>query len=248
MKPIILTDLDDTVFTTMKNYAGFDPADLRQVTTAKNGNHSYLCSSRQAVLDFLMGGADLLPVTARSLDAFRRVSIDFGGHGAVLANGAMILNPDGTEDRIWRDLVETLCSIAHSDLQAVKHVIKLTAAPVRIHPHMNGRTLLGMTVKSNVETDEGVATYLSEVEGIVERLGETRSLNFVTHRNGNNLAFVPNGVSKREAVEYLLATRSDLQNRPTIGAGDSLSDLPFMQLCDMMILPRDTQASAKLFA
>lgn len=248
MSPIIFADLDDTIFTTMKSYPGHDPEKLLRVTTAKNENHSYMCDSRIAILKWLTNGATLIPVTARSLDAYRRVSLsaDYFLEGAVLSNGALILDSNGVEDQEWSARVKDLCEDAEPVLERGARAIEAAPCNVRILRHMHNGVMLGMTVKSNLETDTGVILNLGTAE-LTFRNAFPRT-NVAVHRNGNNLAFVPGGVSKREAVQYLLNTRDDLQGRTTIGAGDSLADLPFIELCDMAIIPAKTQNAAKLFA
>lgn len=248
MKPVIYTDLDDTLFTTLKGYRDADLSTLLRVTTAKNGNHSFMCRQRQSILNWIGAGATLVPVTARSLDAYNRVTLsaDHFVDGAVLNNGALILNPDGSEDMHWSEEVEGHCAKAEPVLR--KLIAALEAAPcdIRIHRHINGDVMLGMTVKSNEESEKGILLNLGLAEAIVRDCNPRGRI--VTHRNGNNLAFVPNGVSKKSAVAYLMKTRTDLAGRPSIGAGDSLADLPFMSLCDMLLVPANTQTSTKLLA
>jgi len=246
MTPVILADLDDTIFTTMKNYQDRDPDTLRRVTTAKNGNHSFMCEQRQAILTWLAAGATLLPVTARSLDAFGRVHLDVFTEGAIVSNGAMVLNRDGSEDLAWSKHVAELCQKSDYILEAAAKLFGQLPIDVRIHRHEHRGALLGMTVKSNDETNDGVKMNLGFArQAFIEKF---RQASVSVHMNGNNLAFVPGGVSKRAAVQYLLSIREDLQDRPTIGAGDSLADLPFMELCSMMLVPNNTQNSKKLFA
>lgn len=252
MTPVIFSDLDDTIFTTMKGYQDHDPAGLRRVTTAKNGNHSFMCERREAILRWIAAGATLIPVTARSLDAYRRVSLcdEHFTAGAVLNNGAMILSPDGAEDLDWSDEVRTHCEAATPALTSAARFLTSPEVShtldIRVHRHMHGETMLGMTVKSNDETPEGVEYNLSRAQTLFSDHFSNDPV--ILHRNGNNLAFVPHHVSKKNAVRHLITTRPDLADRPTIGAGDSLSDLPFMELCDMMLIPARTQVSDKVHA
>jgi hydroxymethylpyrimidine pyrophosphatase-like HAD family hydrolase len=248
MTPVILADLDDTIFTTLKNYAGVDPETLRQVTVAKNGNHSFMCKKRDSLLAWMAMGATFIPVTARSADAFDRVSLNVDCAGAVLSNGALILDTAMAEDHVWSRRVADHCYAARDGLEQTCRAIADHGHDVRIHRHMHGDVMLGMTVKSNDETPDGVLRLLDITESLRDGVVGDHVQSFACHRNGNNLAFVPNGVSKKNAVMYLLETRADLAGRPTIGAGDSRSDLPFMGLCDMMLVPAATQASDKLFA
>lgn len=244
--PVILTDLDDTLFSTLKSYPGVDPETLTQVAASKVGSHSYMCARRQALLDWLGAGATVIPVTARSLDAYQRVKLDFT-EGAVLANGALILGLDGAVDAAWFERVRGCCEGAMpafaSALEAVA-AFQCKDEIVRVNRHFHGETLIGMTIKSNDPADAVALPVLTEMNRLLDRI--ERRDRIVTHLNGNNLALVPVGVSKRAAVEYLLETREDLAGRPLIGAGDSTSDLPFMDLCDMMMIPRGSRAAALL--
>jgi hydroxymethylpyrimidine pyrophosphatase-like HAD family hydrolase len=244
--PVILTDLDDTIFSTLKSYPDIDPETLTQVAASKVGSHSYMCDRRKAVLDWLGAGATVIPVTARSLDAYHRVQLSFE-HGAVLANGALILTPDSEIDQTWFDQVRGHCEAAMpaftNALQAMAD-FQGESELMRANRHFHGETMIGMTIKSNDPSDAVALPLLTEMNALLDRI-EARD-RIVTHLNGNNLALVPVGVSKRAAVEYLLETRTDLANRPLIGAGDSTSDLPFMDLCDMMMIPRGSRAAALL--
>ena len=61
------------------------------------------------------------------------------------------------------------------------------------------------------------------------------------HLNGNNLALLPPGLSKRAATAYLLERFREAGEVLAIGVGDSASDLPFMRLCDVWVTPSDSQ-------
>lgn len=241
--PVILADLDDTLFTTMKGYANHPKDDLQQMTVAKNGNHSFMCGHRRALLAWLEAGAILIPVTARSKDAFGRVdaSLNQASHGAVLSSGAVVLQPGGREDPFWASKTTDHCVAAAAQMAVAQALLSEAASrgEYRYLTHERGENLIGMTAKSNTfdGRDDLAGAHLETLKAIVLR----KAPGLTYHVNGNNLAITPAGISKRAAVEYLLATRADLQNRPLIGAGDSPSDLPFMDLCDMMIVPRGTR-------
>ena len=69
------------------------------------------------------------------------------------------------------------------------------------------------------------------------------------HRNGNNAAFLPPFLGKEHAVAYLLPElRRRHPDAPVIGIGDSLTDAPFMQLCDFAMMPAGSQLAAAAFA
>ena len=59
------------------------------------------------------------------------------------------------------------------------------------------------------------------------------------HGNGNNLAFLPVTLQKREAVrEWIRRDQAINGKRPLLGFGDSVSDLGFMAECDWWGTPK----------
>lgn len=246
LRPVVLTDLDDTIFTTMKGYGGCDPSTLRQVSEATNGNHSFMCERRDAIFAWIGSSATVIPVTARSLGAFRRVFLHFP-EGAILSNGAVILTADGEPDPLWTRQTAELCAAAAPDITEALRVAEGAGAPgdYRHAVHRQGETVIGMTIKSNLhdEDDAAAAAHLASIRSRIVNSG----LQLTTAIHGNNLAILPPGISKSTAVEYLLDSRRDLAGRPLIGAGDAPSDLPFMKLCDMILVPNRTGNAERLF-
>jgi len=96
---IYLTDLDDTLFRSSHKHPQGEA--LTRVTTATNGHHGHMNPAQQGLLSALRATGAVIPVTARSTDAFSRVHLDFGTRRAILANGAVILNAEGVADPAW---------------------------------------------------------------------------------------------------------------------------------------------------
>ena len=93
-----------------------------------------------------------------------------------------------------------------------------------------------------VKSNEGEQA-LDDVEEGLCKLADTR---LVRHRNDNNLSFTPVGISKRLAVEYLSEKLLRIDAVPLFGMGDSLTDLPFMATCDMLVIPKKSQISHEI--
>ncbi|WP_239649596.1 hypothetical protein [Methylocucumis oryzae] len=65
---------------------------------------------------------------------------------------------------------------------------------------------------------------------------------FYWHLNSNNLAILPDAIRKERAVAFLLARYQQQAGEIfSIGAGDSLTDVPFLALCDYALIPSNTQ-------
>jgi len=80
-----------------------------------------------------------------------------------------------------------------------------------------------------------------DLDLIDDALTARAGLGFTRHRNDNNLSYIPKGISKKDAVAYLIETLPQASERPIFGFGDSLTDLPFMELCTMMVIPSTSQ-------
>jgi hypothetical protein len=66
------------------------------------------------------------------------------------------------------------------------------------------------------------------------------------HRNGNNAALMPPWLGKAHAVAALLPRlRAAHPDAPVIGIGDSLTDAPYMALCDFAMMPKGSQLAAR---
>jgi hypothetical protein len=62
------------------------------------------------------------------------------------------------------------------------------------------------------------------------------------HRNDNNIALLPPWLGKQNAVAHVLPRlRARFPDARLIGIGDSLTDAPFMRICDFAMLPTHSQ-------
>ncbi|MEM6486863.1 MAG: trehalose phosphatase [Pseudomonadota bacterium] len=247
---MVFTDLDDTLFQTARKMPGGAP-DAPPVAQAKNGQHSYQTPLQAALTGWLSGGAaagQTIPVTARGTDAFWRVALRFGGP-AVVANGAVILGPDGTPDPAWRSRVDARLAPHRATVAALPGAA-LAAGPARgmgVRAWAVEEPGIGATyavVKAEPGTDEA---RLAELEGLLAAaVGPAAAAAWTVHRNGNNLAFIPPAFSKAEAVAHLLAAARARGPVLAIGVGDSATDLPFMRLCDLWMTPAASQIDGLL--
>lgn len=239
---LYLTDLDDTLFTSRGKLTG--PAGA-PVTTATNGKHGYMSQAHEGLFELMRRTGEIIPVTARSSEAFARVHVDFGTRRSVLANGAVILDRDGAPDKGWLDhtsglgraaetvMTEMLGTITEEYGSAVRSwIVREYGAPVYL------------CAKMNTDDPDQVSVSLTEM-GML--LAERFDLSgFQPHVNGNNLSLTPMGISKRAACEHLIAHLGDRSGTVLVGAGDSLTDLPFMGLCDFMMIPSASQIAGQV--
>ena len=246
-KAIILTDLDDTIFASAHHFPPEQHEHLHLSAHEGRLSPSYMCDRRKAILSWLENGGTVIPATARELSGYNDVALPFHD-GAIVANGAIILNPDNTEDQVWRDKMESILLEARHALEAVEDALKTfdkTNTLFQIDYYHCGDHAYGMTAKvlnqkvDQQEIEETLAAQLAE-NGLFDHVRPSWVNEY--------LGFMPNGVGKAPAVEYLLKTRPDLQNRPTIGMGDAPTDLEFMALCDLLVIPKNSKNAQKLLS
>ncbi|KMK68673.1 hypothetical protein [Puniceibacterium sp. IMCC21224] len=237
-RPIVFSDLDDTIFQTARKMRDA-PQDDRLASEALNGSHSYMSQSQALMMDWLLGSTRFIPVTARSTEALRRCRVPFTDY-QICTNGAVILLPDGTPDPDWFEQTRRQAEAATGALEDLIGFVRTETMPDRYRCWVVEEFGTGFyfCVKSNSD-----AAALDEIE---DGLGAIAGAGLVRHRNDNNLSYTPVGISKRAAVEYLSQELLSGDRVPVFGMGDSLTDLPFMATCDMLVIPRHSQIDREI--
>ena len=244
IKPLFLLDLDDTVLQTARK---MPPDAPRQVAALdKHGQPlSFTNTTQRQFLDWLLATADVVPVTARSVDAYQRVQIPFA-QGAICAHGAVMLKANGELDADWHNhMVKVL-----EEYQPAIQTLCQRMASIGTETGLTLRTWMieeqGMLIYALAKQTGHDDAVLADVDS---RLRQTTDLTeFYIHRNGNNLAVLPKVLHKRFAVEEWLRRNREVHGeRPVLGFGDSLSDIGFMQLCDWWATPQHGQLAQAVY-
>ena len=244
MRAIALVDLDDTLFQTLGKCPPDLPAEaLAPIGYARDGAPlSYATPRQLSFLSWLSDSTLLVPVTARSRDALDRVRIDWSR--AICAHGGLILDGGGGADPRWH---------ARMAAEADAHAGSLAGLAQRILDEA-----AGVPLRVRVLEEEGLALYVlakhpeGDAEALaaaIDRVVPEVPAGWTVHRNGNNAAFLPPHLGKQHAVEFLLPElRRQYPDAPVIGIGDSLTDAPFMALCDFAMMPSRSQLGAVALA
>jgi hydroxymethylpyrimidine pyrophosphatase-like HAD family hydrolase len=242
LKKFLFADLDDTLFQTLEKCAAHDA--LEPAAYYSDGRIcSYTTPAQRAFFAWTSEGTTVIPTTARSVDAFRRVQLGFSSY-AILNFGGIILQPDGSIDGRWQSHMHGLMQAALPGLQALGERIDAWA----LETGYAGRTRLvedaGTPFFIVLKDPHKVTANLETVERdlVLPWLAAHGNDQYCVHRNGNNLAILPASLDKAHAVAHVSARlRAEHGTIITFGMGDSRSDARFMADCDYAIIPRRTQ-------
>lgn len=242
-RPLIFVDLDDTLFQTARKMGDGErfPASF----DLEGKPSGYMSAVQKQFIEWMLDSADVVPVTARSVEAYSRVNLPFA-HGAVCAHGGVILSPDNAVDQSWNDWMVRQLGHVQDRLDG------LCATTLQLGEEL-GISLRGwvieevglkhyIVIKHNEKDDAVLATVLAELRAR-NLLGD----DLYVHGNGNNLALLPLPLRKRDAVQEWISRDMDLNGeRPRLGFGDSVSDLGFMGECHWWATPRRGQLAGRV--
>lgn len=242
--PYALMDLDDTLFQTLRKIEAWQLSkdNLSIATVNKAGEPLSFFTAKQAqFFQWLSHTTELIPVTARDRQEIGRVKLAFHSW-QVLTHGAVILQPDGQPLVAWQQRMTAQLQPLQAVLQPLKaYLVGLERqydCTVTIHDdRFDGQNLMVyMAIKHRQKNSDILKTVADRVQANFPNFADY----FYTHRNANNLAILPHAVHKQQAVAFLQQQYFDSQ-RACFGFGDSLADLPFLQLLDWYGTPRQGQ-------
>jgi hydroxymethylpyrimidine pyrophosphatase-like HAD family hydrolase len=241
LKKFLFADLDDTLFQSLEKCHGRDT--LEPAAFLKDGTAcSFTTSAQRAFIAFAQDGMTVIPATARNLNAYQRVGLRFASY-AVLDYGGIVLNPGGEVDQPWLARMQDAMRAALPGLQELAGLIDAWAA----RTGFGGRARLIEDCATPfylvVKDPDKIGARLEPIEReVVQPWIDGGGRDYFIHRNGNNLAILPNALNKSHAVAYVSERlRREHGEILTFGMGDSRSDARFMAACDYAIVPGRTQ-------
>ncbi len=234
----IFVDLDDTFMQTKRKCPPEGP--LFTAALDRHGNDCNFQTMEQLMFwQHLNAMGTVVPVTLRDrVRTIDRMKLNFSSY-KIINSGATLLDANNQIDAAWQDHIgkeqEEWAAKLHQVLASFEKELKHLEADCRLELVHD----FGMPLYITMRGDDA-----SDVDAVARHLFHNFwPINSGLHINGRGASFLPPCVRKERATQFLMDNIQQ-QSRQTplfIGAGDSLTDLPFMQLCHYTIVPPKSQ-------
>lgn len=224
---ILFTDIDDTLIFTKRKLQSTEGMDTGAIS--KMGEPSSFFPDKNKKFLNIFQGNTLIPVTARTQTQFKNVLIPFE-HEKILSFGGVILNKDNTINKNWDLKIKSLSK---------NSLLFLTFVQSQLKTEFNN-----FYSQYKIVEDNDIPLYLIirgntllEAKNFISNLLilKNETTNFYFHETDIDLVLLPSCISKEQAVMYL--KQNNYPTDITIGMGDSITDYPFISLCDFHIIP-----------
>lgn len=264
IKPYALMDLDDTLFQTQRKIDAWDlpTAEYDHLVCAtvnkQNEPLSFMTTRQANFFNWLLASTELVVVTARDTNEIKRVKLPFNSW-QVLTHGAIILTPNGARLDAWQQHIYHELAPLQDKLNQLSELFtshsKNDTSQLVFTPHKDAFN--AGNSDNNSSNERELTIYLAikhaqkDHQALIELANKLPSLirdfdqHFYVHVNANNLAILPHAIHKHHAVKFLLKHHLDGE-RPSFGFGDSVADLPFLQLLDWYGMPNHGQLHSAL--
>lgn len=245
IKPYALMDLDDTLFQTLRKIEAWQlPTDGLVVATVdkKNAPLSFFTQKQRHFFNWLSQSTELIPVTARDTTEILRVKLPFASW-RILTHGAVIVAPSQQVCPVWQRLIAgQLLPLQAKLAQLAVQLADFDQLRITLHAEQfrvddqSVELKVYIAIKHQQKDHTALIDFAAQLPALLPNLAD----DFYIHVNANNLAILPHVVNKYHAMRFLLDYHLD-NNRPCFGFGDSLADLPFLQLLDWYGTPNRGQ-------
>jgi hydroxymethylpyrimidine pyrophosphatase-like HAD family hydrolase len=233
----VATDLDGTLFSRHWAGAGAVPGTWQEIggDSSQRKPSSWVRPETYRLLLTLASVASIVPVTARDEASFSRVAVSglrLSGP-AILANGAIVLDPDGALDQQWvarvsqvlapwQQRLKRLCEVF---IQRSGHAARprLVAGPAELPAYLVAKAADGWWAGA-----EGT-TLLSE-------MAAEETAGCCVAVLGNELQILPPGLGKATAMQFVQQRYFGGQ-APLLCLGDQVPDLGFMCFGGLLATP-----------
>lgn len=233
---VYFTDLDNTLFVS-KRKAGQHKNPVSVGVSSTNEPASFMGRPHQMFFNMLIKTGLVIPITGRTSKQFMQVTaLPFSSY-RIVSFGAIVLNPDNTPNELWMHGLR-------SQLLPRSVFVDIAAKAMKYNNKYVVRIVedcgILACVSIRVESESLEQCDIDFAHNVLP------NSDWRVHHNGKKIEILPPYAMKEKAAEFVLKELLPEQERLVVGAGDSLSDLPFMHLCDYAIYPTISQIKEKL--
>jgi len=236
-KDWVATDLDGTLFSRDWAGVGAVPGTWREIADGSTHREpsSWVRPVTHRLLLALSSAACIVPVTARDQASFSRVAVSglrLNGP-AILANGAIVLGPEGAPDQEWEARISQVLHPWQQYLQSLCEVFtqrsghsarpRLVEGPAQLPAYLVAKAPDGWW--AGVEGTTLLAEMAAE---------KTAECSVAVH--GSELQILPPGLGKASAMQFVQQKYFGGQ-APLLCLGDQLTDLAFMRMGVLLATP-----------
>lgn len=233
-------DLDGTFVQTSRHIPEGVPTHLVYHSAT---NKKLVMTDRQlALFNFLNASTVVIPVTARSLESLQRLKSHMPfQHYKVCEHGAYIYDKDDKLVDGYADyMTELLTPVQDQMYQAINCVDLFLRNSI-----FTGLRTRTVCLVDTVLIAEGSAVTEEHAKIIVSNVKNLNLPDIHVARNGKGFSITAFSDSyKQLACQYLVDNVPEYKQLPSMGFGDSISDLSFMTGCDFAVVP--TQKSTQI--
>lgn len=225
------SDIDDTLIQT-KRKTDFSKKTIVASYTKEGAENSYFYVGIKLFVDTIINsGMTFIPTTARNLASYQRtVFYKNAKIKYVILNFGGLLLVDNKEDKEWtKQMQESYAKITALEslyTQACEH---FKNDEIKLQIKIIDSYYISIYNKFNLDNQEMISKIRNSLNTFLEK-----ERDFYLYENGNSFAILPNFLNKKFAVEHLITKHTPILS---IGAGDNISDLDFMQSADFKFLP-----------
>ncbi len=233
-KIFFFSDIDDTLMQTRRK-TDFSKNTIVGAYNKEGDENSFFYEGTKIFIDTLIdSNIAFVPTTARNIESYKRTI--FAKNSAIdkiiLNFGGMILI-DGKIDKDWQNQMkieyqkiipikkvydELIAEFEKNDLELVVKIIDDFYISVYNKFHLDNQAML------------------EKLKTIMINFANERA-DFYLYQNDNSFGILPNCLNKEFAVSYLIKKYNPIL---TIGAGDNLTDLKFMNLTNFQLVPNNS--------
>lgn len=214
---LFISDLDNTLIHSVRRTSN------RQVCVEeKNGEKvSFMSQKSYDMLQFINEKMDFIPITTRSLEQYRRIRLlkEKIPKYALTTNGGILLVEDKI-DKDWQEESKELANLCEKELKESIDILKMDKNII-LEPQNIDQLFIFAKTKD-----------IKHTENILERNLDLDDINIEKHRN--KIYIIPKELNKGRAIKRI---KERFGYEFTIGAGDSMFDLPMLQIVDIPVVP-----------